>query len=78
MTNSKTKETCKWCMSTQHIKRKISKYMPKEYEYRCSACHETFWEENNICDKCDLVFESINIQYDSKNDEYYCNYCKNI
>ena len=41
----KSKEECKWCMSTQHIERKISPEMPEEFKYRCSACHEAWADE---------------------------------
>jgi len=41
----KKKEDCRWCLATQHIKRDVPEHMPIEYEYRCSACHEQFYEE---------------------------------
>lgn len=43
----KNKEDCPWCMSTQHIERKICEGMPEEFKYRCSACHEE-WAEGLV------------------------------
>lgn len=50
----KKKEDCTWCMSTQHIERKIGEGMPEEYKYRCSACHEIWAEENDEDTERDL------------------------
>jgi hypothetical protein len=52
----KKKEDCSWCKSTSDIERTTSHYMPEEYRYRCSACHEAFWEDHAVCDFCDSVF----------------------
>ncbi len=46
------KEDCTWCMSTQHIERKIGSGQPEEFKFRCSACHELWNEENRECDGC--------------------------
>ena len=43
----KPKEECKWCMATQHIIRDIDDDIPEEMKHRCSACHET-WREDNL------------------------------
>lgn len=61
------KEECNWCMSTQHIIRKISNFVPEEFKNRCSACHEKFWEEHNICDNCDKLFNNENAANTSLN-----------
>ena len=72
---NKKKEDCSWCISTQHIKRKISTYTPKEYEYRCSACLESFWEEHYVCDQCDRVLSTFKVRMSENDTGLYCQEC---
>lgn len=66
-------------MSTPTIKRAISPLMPEEFEYRCSACHEQFWEEVRHCDNCSgpicLEDPTAGFTYYEKTHEYVCKLC---
>jgi hypothetical protein len=52
----KTKEECSCCMVTQHVRRSVTPPMPKELQFRCSACHEEWGEENQLLiELCQLL-----------------------
>jgi hypothetical protein len=76
----RTKEECRWCMSTQHIERKISPQMPEEFKFRCSACHEMWAEEYRDCDFCGNLVESDSSDYtvDRDTGTTKCNVCHSL
>lgn len=53
----RSKEECKWCMSTQDIIRKIRPDMPEEFKHRCSACHEQWDESHMDSDSCNKIID---------------------
>lgn len=74
----RTKEECDWCMSTQHIERKIEPPMPEEFKHRCSACRELWDETHAECDCCHRVvdLEKEILHKDRYVDVYLCPDCK--